>query len=425
MGLDGLKKFATSKRMWIVLLMGFSSGFPFLLVGGTLKLWLSRENIDIKTIGFFSLVSLSYSLKFFWAPFVDRYRLMLFGRRRSWILFTQILIAIALFQMSLLNPQTNLTFMAVVATIIAFLSATQDIAIDAYRREILEDEEMGLGSTLTQYGYKIAMLISGGVGVGLVDPKSFDLSWNQFYLLMAGIMALMTLATYWAPEPKDDENAPKTLKSAIIDPFKDFFTRDRAVFILCFVILFKLGDAIGASMLNPFYVKMGYSNLDIALIAKSVGLVASLTGLLIGGLLMFKLGIVRSLWIFGVLQAAATAGFSLIVFTGPEKWALAVTVILEDICTGMGSAAFIAYLSTITNKRFTGTQFALLSALATSGRNVFSAVAGVMVENLGWAHFFWVSGLLGIPGLIMLYFIQKQAGESEANGNSATQLAKT
>lgn len=425
MGFDGLKKFASSKRMWVVLLMGFSSGFPFLLVGGTLKTWLSREHIDISTIGFFSLVSLSYSLKFLWAPIVDRYKLFFFGRRRSWILFTQILIALALFQLSTLNPDSNLPMMAIIASVVAFLSATQDIAIDAYRREILDDDEMGLGSTLTQYGYRLAMLMSGGIAIGLVDPKSLDLTWNQLYMLMAVVMAVMTLVTLWAPEPQDFGDTPKTLKAAVIEPFRDFFSRDKALFILSFVFLFKLGDAIGASMLNPFYVEMGYSNLDIALIAKSVGLVASLTGLLIGGLLIFKMGIVRSLWVFGFLQATATAGFSLITYTGPEKWALAVTVVLEDICTGMGSAAFIAYLSTITNKKFTGTQFALLSALATSGRNVFSAVAGVMVKELGWAPFFWVSGLLGIPGLIMLWFIQKQANENEANGNRAPELAKS
>jgi PAT family beta-lactamase induction signal transducer AmpG len=416
MGRDSLKKFLSSKRMWIVLLMGFSSGFPFLLTGGTLKIWLAREHVDISTIGFFSLVSISYSLKFFWAPFVDRYRLFLFGRRRSWILFTQVLIALAVFQLSTLDPHTNLLMMGIVAAAIAFLSATQDIAIDAYRREILADEEMGLGSTLTQYGYRLGMLLSGGVGVGLVGPEGLNLTWNQIYMVMGFIMLFTTLFTFWAPEPADDEHAPKTLATAIIGPFKDFFTRDKAVFILCFVFLFKLGDAIGASMLNPFYVEMGYTNIEIAVIAKTVGLIASLSGLLIGGLIIFRLGVVRSLWVFGILQACSTAGFSLITFTGHQQWALAVTVVLEDICTGMGSAAFIAYLSTITNKKFTGTQFALLSALATSGRNVFSAIAGILVKELGWAQFFWASGLLGIPGLIMLWFIQK---------NIATQAKQT
>lgn len=408
MALNQLKKFVSSKRMWIVLLMGFSSGLPMLLTGGTLKTWLAREEIDISTIGFFSLVTMAYSLKFFWAPVVDRYKLFFFGRRRSWILFTQVLVAGGLFCLSTLDPKNSLTMMAIVSTLIAFFSATQDIAIDAYRREILEDEEMGLGSTLTQYGYRGAMLLTGGVGVGMVGYGDFNFTWNQLYILMGVIMAVMTLVTVWAPEPKSSVHAPSSLRSAIIDPFKDFFSRDRAILILCFVFLFKLGDAMSASMLNPFYVQMGYTNAEIGVIAKTVGLVALLSGLLVGGLIIFKLGILKSLWIFGFLQAFSTAGFSIITFVGPQEWALALAVIFEDISSGMGSAAFIAYLSTITNKKFTGTQFALLSALATSGRNVFSAVAGIMVKDLGWAPFFWVCALMAIPGLIMLWFIQKK-----------------
>jgi PAT family beta-lactamase induction signal transducer AmpG len=414
MGMDNLKIFLSSKRMWVVLLMGFSSGLPFLLTGGTLKLWLAREHVDISTIGYFTAVASAYSLKVFWAPLVDRYKLFFFGRRRSWILLTQILIALGLFQMAALDPHTSLSMMALVAVGIAFFSATQDIAIDAYRREILDDEEMGLGSTLTQYGYRIAMLISGGVGVGIVaEEGQSGLTWNHLYIIMGVCMILMMLVTMWAPEPKGDVHAPKTLTAAVIEPFKDFFSRDRSLFILLFVFLFKLGDAIGGSMLNPFYVEMGYTNPEIALIAKTVGLVASLAGLLIGGLVIFKLGINRSLWIFGILQALATAGFSLITFTGHQIWALGVTVIFEDIAVGMGSAAFIAYLATITNKKFTGTQFALLSAVATSGRNIVSVVAGVMVKELGWAQFFWASALLGIPGLVMLWFIQNHQTSEE------------
>ncbi len=407
MGLEGLKKFASSKRMWVVLLMGFSSGLPLLLVGGTLKTWLAREQVDISTIGYFSWVGMAYSLKFLWAPFVDRYRLFFFGRRRSWILLTQILIGLSLFQLSTLSPTSGLTMMAVMAVIIAFLSATQDIAIDAYRREILEDEEMGLGSTLTQYGYRLSMLLTGGLGIGLVGTEGINLTWNQLYISMAVIMLACTLVTWFAPEPKEGDNRPKTLKSAVIDPFREFFTREKAGVILCFVFLFKLGDALSGSMLNPYYVEMGYSNLDIGFIAKTVGLISVLSGLLIGGLIIFKLGILRSLWLFGILQALSTAGFSIIVFTGAVKWALALVVVFEDISAGMGSAAFIAYLSTITNKKFTGTQFALLSALATLGRNFFSGFSGDMVKALGWAPFFWACALIAIPGLIMLWVLQK------------------
>lgn len=407
MGLEGLKKFASSKRMWVVLLMGFSSGLPLYLIGAVLKTWLARENVNISTIGYFSWVGMAYSLKFLWAPFLDRYRLFFFGRRRSWIFFCQVLIGLCVFYLSSLSPSTGLTMMAVIAVAIAFLSATQDIAIDAYRREILEDEEMGLGSTLTQYGYRISNLVATGVGIGAVGLEGLNLTWNQLYVVMAILMLATTIVTWIAPEPKEGDNAPKSLRSAVIDPFKDFFTREKAALILCFVFLFKLGDALSGSMLNPFYVQMGYDNLDIAFIAKTVGMFSVLIGLLLGGLIIFKLGILRSLWVFGILQALSTAGFSLIVYTGPVNWALAAAVVFEDISAGMGSAAFIAYLSTITNKKFTGTQFALLSALATLGRNFFSGFSGDMVKALGWAPFFWACALIAIPGLIMLWVLQK------------------
>lgn len=396
------------RRMWIVFLMGFASGLPMLLTGGTLKTWLAREQVDLSTIGYFSWVGLAYSLKFLWAPFLDRYKLFFFGRRRSWILMCQVVIAALLFYLGSLNPQESLGIMAGAAVVIAFFSATQDIAIDAYRREILKDEEMGMGSTLTQYGYRIAMLISGGVGIGLVDPATVDLSWHGLYYLMGILMLACVLVTFWAQEPAGEEQyTPKTLKSAVIDPFREFLTRDRAIFILCFVFLFKLGDALSASMLNVFYVQMGYTNAEIGLIAKTFGTASVLLGLFVGGLIIFRMGILRSLWVFGVLQALSTAGFSIITFTGPQDWALALAVFFEDISAGMGAAAFIAYLSTITNKKFTGTQFALLSALATSGRNVFSGFTGIMVEGLGWAPFFWVCALIAIPGMCMLYFLQK------------------
>lgn len=409
--MNWLKKLAnsfSSRRLWIVFLYGFSSGLPLLLTGGTLKTWLAREQVDISTIGYFSWVGLAYSLKFLWAPLVDRYHLFFYGRRRSWILATQALIAVLLFQLSSLSPHESLGLMAALAVLIAFFSATQDIAIDAYRREILKDEEMGIGSSLTQYGYRIAMLISGGIGIGLVGSDVVSLSWNGLYAVMGVTMLATILITFFAPEPKGDEHfTPKTLKEAIIEPFHEFFTRDKALFVLSFVFLFKLGDALSAAMLNPFYVAMGYSNADIGVIAKTVGMTSSLLGLFIGGVLMFKLGVLRSLWIFGILQALSTAGFSIITFTGPVQWALAMAVVFEDISSGMGSAAFIAYLSTITDKRFTGTQFALLSSLATIGRNFFSGFTGDMVKSLGWAGFYWVCALIAIPGLVMLWRIQK------------------
>jgi PAT family beta-lactamase induction signal transducer AmpG len=407
-----------SKKMLIVFFLGFSSGLPLLLTGGTLKTWLARENVDISTIGYFSWVGLSYSLKFIWAPLLDRFTLFPLGRRKSWMIFTQMALMASIASLGFFNPKVSIEIMAAIAVLIAFFSATQDIAIDAFRREYLKEEELGLGSSMNMYGYRIAMLLSGGVGIGLVGSSTIDLTWNQLYLVMAAFMSIGIAFTFWAPEPAvSTADQPKTLRSAVIDPFKEFLTRENALIILSFVFLFKLGDALSGAMLNPFYVQMGYSNEDIGLIAKTFGLASSLVGLFIGGVIIYSIGILRSLWIFGILQALSTATFALITYTGPEKWALAVAVIFEDISSGMGSAAFVAYLAALTNKKYTATQYAILSSLATVGRNFFSGFTGGMVKSLGWEYFFYTCGFIAIPGLIMLLIVSRAAkgGDSAAH----------
>jgi len=396
-----------SKKMLLVFFMGFSSGLPLLLTGGTLKTWLAREQVDISTIGYFSWVGMSYSLKFIWAPLLDRFSFFNWGRRRSWMLVTQILLTGLISSLFLFDPKDSLSTIAGIAVLIAFFSATQDVAIDAYRREFLRDMELGMGSSVTQYGYRIAMLISGGLGIGLVGSSWLNLSWQQLYLVMGLIMTLGIVTTLIAPEPNlDSTQRPKTLRSAVVEPFKEFFTRDKALIILAFVFLFKLGDALSGAMLNPYYVQMGYSNEDIGLIAKTFGLISSLVGLFIGGAVIYSIGIYRSLVVFGILQALSTATFALITFTGPERWALAVAVCFEDISSGMGSAAFIAFLAAITNKKYTATQYAILSSLATVGRNFFSGFSGNMVKALDWANFFYLCGLIAIPGLLMLIVLK-------------------
>jgi MFS transporter, PAT family, beta-lactamase induction signal transducer AmpG len=405
-----------SLRMFIVLLLGFASGLPLLLTGGTLKTWLTREQVDISTVGYFGWVGMAYSLKFLWAPLVDRYQIMKLGRRRTWLVLSQLSLAITLWILSQFNPQTSLSYMAILAVVIAFFSATQDIVIDAYRREILPDNELGLGSSFYQYGYRIAMLVSGGVGVGLVGADGFwSLTWNGLYQLMAFIMLGCLIFTFFAPEPKAQADAPKTLIDAVVQPLKEFISRDQALLILFFVFSFKLGDALSGSMLSPFYVQAGYSNQEIGLIAKTVGLTSSLLGLFLGGVIIYRMGVLRSLWVFGFLQALSTAGFALITYTGPVKWALALTVVFEDISAGMGSAAFVAYIASVTDKRFTGTQYALLSSLATLGRNFFSGFAGDMVKSMGWAWFFFACALVAIPGMVMLYILQSQTQKQKSS----------
>jgi PAT family beta-lactamase induction signal transducer AmpG len=403
-----------SKKMLIVFLLGFSSGVPLLLIGGTLKIWMAREQVDISTIGYFSWVGLSYSLKFVWAPILDRFTLFAAGRRRSWMLTTQILLLISIAFLGTLNPKDSLDVMALVCVFIGFFSATQDIANDAFRREFLTDEELPLGSSINQYGYRIAMLITGGLGVSLVGSEWINLDWHSLYYLMSLCMLVGFAVTLTVPEPQV-HGLPETrsLKAAIIDPFKEFFSREKAFIILFFVFLFKLGDAMSGAMLSPYYVQMGYSNEDIGLIAKIFGLSAALFGLFVGSAVVYTLGVFRSLWIFGIMQSLSTGLFALITFTGPEKWALAVTVLFEDISSGMGSAAFITYLASITNRKYTATQYAILSSIATIGRNFLSGFSGDMVKALGWAPFFYTCALIAVPGLCMLYLVNKQQQQSE------------
>lgn len=396
-----------SKQMLIIFFLGFSSGLPLLLTGGTLKTWLAREQVDISTIGYFSWVGMAYSLKFLWSPLLDRFTLHKIGRRRSWMLVTQVLLMVAIYLLGRLNPIHNLSQMAFMAVLIAFFSATQDIAVDAYRRELLTNEELGLGSSLSIYGYRIALLITGGAGIGLVGSSFWPITWGQLYYLMAGCMIVGIVTTLLAPEPKVDSPAPKSLSEAIIAPFSEFLQRPGAWFILSFVFMFKLGDALSGALLNPFYVEMGFSNTDIGLIAKTFGLISSLVGLFFGGLFIYYLGIYRSLWVFGILQGLSTAAFALLTYTGPQTWALGLVVVFEDISSGMGSAAFVAFIGALSHKKYTATQYAILSSIATLGRNFFSGFTGNMVKTLGWAPFFYTCALIAIPGLLMLIEMKK------------------
>jgi PAT family beta-lactamase induction signal transducer AmpG len=397
-----------TKKMMIVFLMGFSSGLPFIMIGSTLKAWMARENIAISTITFFGITSIFYSWKFVWAPFMDRYSLTPLGRRRSWMLLSQIIIMTLLAVLSSLSPQTSLYTMGIICACLGFWGATQDIAIDAYRREFLKDEELGLASSIVQYGFRTAMLVGGGLGIWMVSPKTLNMTWQQLYTMASCLMIVGILTTIFSKEPEASKTAPiKTLREAVIEPFQEFLKRNGAVYILLFVFLYKLGDAMAGATLNPFYVQMGYSNESIGLIAKTYGLISSLVGLFLGGVSIFYIGIYRSLWVFGIMQAFSTASFAIITYTGPQDWALALAVLGEDLCTGMASAAFVAFISIVCNRSYTATQFALLSSVATSGRNIFSIFSGSMVEKMGWAPFFYFCAFVAIPGMLILVKMKK------------------
>lgn len=411
-------KLSQWKRMSLVFFLGFSSGLPLLLIGGTLKQWLARDGIDVKTIGYFSWVGMAYSMKFLWAPLLDRFSLFGWGRRRSWMISTQVALAGLLIYLGTLNPLGSLFQMAMISVVIAFFSATQDSVIDAYRREILPDAELGIGSTVSTYGYRIAMLLSGGLGIGLVGSDFFNITWGQLYVAMGALMAVGGITTWLAPEPFVDVPPPRSLAEAVVQPFVEFLSRPNALLLLVFVICFKLGDAISGAMLNKFYVDMMYTNQDIGFIAKTVGLISSLIGLAMGGFLIMKLGVFRSLIAFGLLQAFSTALFALITFTGPERWALGVVVVFEDISSGMGTSAFLAFMATLTNKRFTATQYALLASLASVGRNFFSGFSGVMVENMGWANFFYSCALIAIPGILLSFYLRRLVTANTSSASS-------
>lgn len=404
-----------NQRMLITLLLGFSSGLPYLLTGGTLKLWLAEAKVDITTIGYFGWVGLAYSLKFLWAPLTDRFAFFGIGRRRSWMLISQVALMAGIFVLGTLDPTTSLSLMAAVCVWIAIFSATQDIALDAFRREYLEDSELGMGSSMSQYGYRLGMLMSGGVAVGLANT----LSWTHVYWLMGLLTLIGIVTTFYVKEPSAGLEISKSLKESFIGPFSEFLKRNGSLLVLFFIFFFKLGDALSAAMLSPFYIEMGYEKIDIGLIAKTFGLSSSLLGLFIGGLAIYKIGILRSLWMFGVLQALSTASFAIITYTGPEKWALAFAVIFEDVSAGMGSAAFIAYISAITNKKYTATQFAILASVATLGRNFFAGFSGHLVKLFGWEWFFYSCALMAIPGLALLFWVQRLHSSSNSEIGSA------
>lgn len=391
-----------SRRMLVTLFFGFSSGLPLLAIGGTLQAWLKSENVDIETIGLFALTGLPYTLKFLWAPIFDRFTPSSFGRRRSWILITQSFLFLSLFYFGFLNPKLSLNTMALVAVIVAFFSASQDVVLDAHRRDTLEDEELGFGSSLFVNGYRIGMLISGAFALTLSDI----VSWNTVYMIISSFMAIGIITTFFAPEP-EIKNKPVSLKEAVIDPLKDLFSSRGFYLILVFILIYKIGDSLAAAMTTPYILEMGYSRTALGTIAKGVGLTATIAGGLLGGLLLFKLSYKHALIIFGVFQSISTLGFLLLNHFETSNLILSLVIAVENLASGVGTAAFVAYMATLTNKKFSATQYALLTSVVSVPRTLFSASTGYMVSYLGWDMFFIVCTLIAIPGLLLISKITK------------------
>lgn len=394
-----------TKQMMITLLMGFASGLPFLLVGRTLQAWMTEDGVDLKTVGFFTLATIPVSFKFVWAPLLDRFQLPL-GRRRGWLLFSQLVLGLVLIGISTLNPKVSLEFLVGLVVLASFFSANQDIVVDAYRRETLSDADLGIGSTFYVYGYRVAMWISGGLALILAQSSG----WRSVYFAMGIIMLLNILVTLWANEPVA-ESTPKNFREMVIEPFSEFLKRKGAYLVIAFVLLYKVGDNIAGNMLTPYYLKMGYSKAEIGWIAKTLSFPFVLIASFIGGALVKRLGIVPSLWAFGILQALSTVSFSLLNHLEHNNVALASVILFEDISSAMGSAAFIAFMSSLTNKRFSATQYALLTSLMNIPARVIPAFSGVLAESLGWTGFFVLCSLVALPGLLLIKIMTRMQNE--------------
>lgn len=371
------------------------------------------ENIDLKTIGFFSLVGQAYVFKFLWSPLMDRYTPPFLGRRRGWLLATQVLLLISIAAMGFLEPGTQLRWMAALAVVIAFCSASQDIVFDAWKTDVLPAEERGTGAAISVLGYRLGMLVSGGLALWMADRW---LGWQGMYWLMAALMIPCIIATLLAPEPTDAIPVPKTLEQAVVAPLRDFFGRNNAWLILLLIVLYKLGDAFAMSLTTTFLIRgVGFDAGEVGVVNKTLGLLATIVGALYGGILMQRLSLFRALLIFGILQGASNAGYWLLSITDKHMFSMAAAVFFENLCGGMGTAAFVALLMTLCNKSFSATQFALLSALSAVGRVYVGPVAGWFVEAHGWPTFYLFSVFAAIPGLILLLVCRQTLEHSWKN----------
>lgn len=387
-----------SPRMLVALLMGFACGVPLLLTASVLQAWMTEEGVNLAVIGLFSLVGLPYTLKFLWAPVFDRFTLPLFGRRRGWMLAMQAALVVALVLLGRTDPGHTPWLVAMAAFLVTFFSASQDVVVDAYRREDLRDNELGLGSSLYVNGYRIGMLLAGSGGLILADHIGF----RSVYLLMAASLLVGVLTTLLCQEPAVAEGAPTSFREAVVQPFVEYFSRDQALLILVFILLYKIGDQMASTMTTPLYLSLGFSKTQIGAVAKLFGFWATVAGGLAGGIVLLRVGIVRSLYMFGFLQAVSTLGFTWLALAGNSLPVLATVIAFENLSSGMGTSAYVAYMASLTNKRFTATQYALLSSFMGIPRVLASAPTGWLVETMGWAVFFLGCALIALPALLLL-----------------------
>ncbi len=390
----------SNRRLRIILLLGFSSGLPLALCGATLQAWMATEDVSIKTIGLLTLVGIPYTWKFLWAPFMDRFVMPFLGRRRGWMLVTQIILAGLILFLGSLSVREQPLLVALTAFALAFVSASQDIVIDAYRADLLPASERGLGAGLTVLGYRLAMLSSGALALVLASVWG----WPATYGLMAALMGVGVYATLSAPEPAIEGPPPGTLRDAVLLPLQEFMSRKEPWAFLGLIVLYKLGDAFAGSLTTAFLIQgVGFGIAEVGTVNKGIGLFATLGGAVLGGALMVRWGLYRSLLWFGILQGGAALSFAWLAMAGHHFGLMVLAVFLENLTSGMGTAAFTALLMALCNTRFSATQFALLSALSAAGRVYVGPLSGILVAALGWSLFFLFAVLAAFPGVWLVW----------------------
>ena len=405
-----------TRQMFICVLTGIASGLPLYFLIQLVPAWLRSEGVGLTEIGLFALVGFPYNWKFIWAPLMDRYVPPFLGRRRGWMLITQIALMLSMAALGFIDPKVSVGLVAYVAAGVAFFSASQDVVLDAYRRELLKDEELGLGNAIHVQAYRLAGLVPGSLGVIMGDY----LPWSTVFMVMAGFMAIGVAMTLWVSEASDASVAPLTLRAGVVEPFREFVLRrglGSALLLLSFLFLYKLGDNMATALSSPFYLDIGFSLTEIGTIAKTASLTAAIIGGLVGGVIMIRLGINRALWVFGFVQVASILGFAALAEIGPNRLALTLVIVFEYLGVGLGTAAFTAFIARATTPAYAATQFALFTALAALPRTFANATTGWIVEAIGWTNFYLFCTALAVPGMLMLFKVAPWSEPSDAQSS--------
>ncbi len=406
-----IKQAIFNRRMVICIFCGFTSGLPLYILLQLVPAWLKDGGVSLAEIGLFALTQFPYVWKFVWAPLMDYFSFPMLGRRRGWMLVTQLILLFCIAALGFIDPATNLKQVVYLCVTIAFMSASLDIVIDAYRREILPDHELGLGNSVHINAYRIAGLVPGSLSLFLAD----HIPWEMVFMITSAFMLFGIGLTLTIQEPGNIQIKRLSLKESIVDPFKEFFQRQgvlRATEILLFMLLYKVGDSMATALSTPFYLEMGYSMTQIGLVAKHAGLWPMIIGGMIGGIIMVKIGINKALWIFGAIQMASILGFAyLSSVSEPGLWLLGMVISFEYLGVGLGTAAFVAYMARTTNIRYTATQLALFTALTALPRTFLNASTGYIVEDIGWTQFYIFCAIIAIPGMLLLFRVAPWNGD--------------